>query len=43
MAFTAAIAFRSMQEVQPLTLEIEDRLSYKDFSCSNYQIKQDSV
>lgn len=33
----------SMQEVQPLTSDIDDRLTYKDFSSSNYQIKQDSV
>ncbi len=33
----------SMQEVQPLSSESDDRLTYKDFSSSNYQIKQDSV
>ncbi|MFX9310595.1 gamma carbonic anhydrase family protein, partial [Acinetobacter baumannii] len=27
----------------PLTSELDDRLTYKDFSSSNYQIKQDSV
>lgn len=33
----------SMQEVQPLSSELDERLTYKDFSSSNYQIKQDSV
>lgn len=33
----------SMQEVQPLSSESDDRLTYKDFRSSNYQIKQDSV
>lgn len=33
----------SMQEVQPLSSELDGRLTYKDFSSSNYQIKQDSV
>lgn len=33
----------SMQEVQPLSSESDDRLTYKDFNSSNYQIKQDSV
>ena len=33
----------SMQEVQPLSSELDDRLTYKDFRSSNYQIKQDSV
>ena len=40
---TAQRCLNSMQEVQPLSSESDDRLTYKDFSSSNYQIKQDSV